>query len=59
VAPPDTASEAGLALIAGGQMGAGMLVGLHERTGIDIPETGHPRLLTLDSAIACCGSFCD
>jgi acyl carrier protein len=28
------------------------VVGLHERTGIDIPEADYPRLRTLDGAIA-------
>ena len=28
------------------------VVGLHERTGIDIPEVDYPRLRTLDGAVA-------
>jgi acyl carrier protein len=31
------------------------VVGLHERTGIDIPEADYPRLRTLDGAIAYLG----
>jgi len=31
------------------------VVGLHERTGIDIPEPDYPRLRTLDGAIAYLG----
>lgn len=28
------------------------VIALHERTGIDVPETDYPRLFTLDGAIA-------
>lgn len=28
-----------------------LVIGLHERTGIDIPEADYPRLFTLDGAI--------
>jgi len=31
------------------------MVGLHERTGIDIPEADYPRLRTLDGAVAYLG----
>ena len=31
------------------------VVGLHERTGIDIPEADYPRLHTLDGVIAYLG----
>lgn len=31
------------------------VVGLHERTGIDIPEADYPRLRTLDGAVAYLG----
>jgi acyl carrier protein len=31
------------------------VVGLHERTGIDIPEADYPRLRTMDGAIAYLG----
>ena len=31
------------------------VVGLHERTGIDIPEADYPQLRTLDKAIAYLG----
>jgi acyl carrier protein len=31
------------------------VVGLHERTGVDIPEADYPRLRTLDGAIAYLG----
>lgn len=31
------------------------VVALHERTGLDIPETDYPRLRTLDGAIAYLG----
>ena len=27
-------------------------IGVHERTGLDIPEADHSRLATLDSAVA-------
>jgi len=28
------------------------VIALHDRTGIDVPETDYPRLFTLDGAIA-------
>jgi acyl carrier protein len=28
------------------------VIALHERTGIDVPETDYPRLFTLDGAIS-------
>lgn len=29
-----------------------LVIGLHERTGVDIPEADYPQLATLDGAVA-------
>jgi acyl carrier protein len=29
-----------------------LVIAVHERTGVEIPETDYPRLATLDSAVA-------
>ena len=29
-----------------------LVIGVHERTGVEIPEADYPKLVTLDSAVA-------
>ncbi len=29
-----------------------LVIGLHERTGVDIPDADYPQLFTLDGAVA-------